>query len=98
MWSGGKGSDYLKALPITIVRRRINFWLLGGGIVTDYGIGSIKNGANKVLAKTATQKLTSTYLAYDRTNPDNYARGADVIKQRFDDRFADASKRTFRAG
>ena len=52
----------------------------GGGIVTDYGIGSTKDGANKVLAKTATQKATSTYLAYDRTDPDSYARGADVIK------------------
>lgn len=52
----------------------------GGGIVTDYGIGSTKDGANKVLAKTATQKETSTYLAYNRKAPDSYARGADVIK------------------
>ena len=52
----------------------------GGGIITDFGVATTKNGANKYLATSTTRTETSTYVAFDRDNPTSYAQAADVLK------------------
>ena len=52
----------------------------GGGIVTGFGIGATKTGSNKTLANSTSRTETSTYTGYDRTDPNSYQEGADIIK------------------
>ena len=65
--TGGIGKDYF-------------VFNSGGGIITDYGSGATKTGAKITLADSATQKATSEYLAYDRTDPRSYMQAVDVLK------------------
>ncbi len=46
----------------------------GGGIITDFGIGATKSGSGKKFATSTTNKN------YDRTDPETYARGTDVVR------------------
>lgn len=62
------------------------YFASGGGTIGDFGIvggfltGNGKNIAGKFFAVNVTQKASSQYLAYDRTDPNSYNRGADTLQ------------------
>ena len=51
----------------------------GGGVINDFGVGATSD-QNKKLASTVTGAGNDTLYAYDRTNPNSYARGADTLQ------------------
>ncbi|MBE8952730.1 MAG: hypothetical protein SR1Q7_06260, partial [Quinella sp. 1Q7] len=53
----------------------------GGGIITDFGIGVVKNGSGSALATSPLEDgSTDNTVPYERNNPLSYAEGNDVLQ------------------